>query len=151
MEIKLSGLDKPKENQSVIYLVEKAYKLKDLGLTSEAMKFAEEKVSLKENQIHINLFNKWIFIQFIDENKCGDQLSEWLRVEGFKLHKSLVKEKVGTILIVDKTSQDDLVLALTEGIALSNYQFIRYFKDKKDKKFSLESILLLGTTIKPRK
>ena len=150
MEIKLSGLDKPKENQSVIYLVEKAYKLKDLGLTSEAMKFAEEKVSLKENQIHINLFNKWIFIQFIDENKCGDQLSEWLRVEGFKLHKSLVKEKVGTILIVDKTSQDDLVLALTEGIALSNYQFIRYFKDKKDKKFSLESILLLGTTIKTK-
>ncbi len=147
MRLKRSGSDKIRENQSVIYLVEKGNNLKDLGLTSEAMKFAEKKIKLNENQIQINLFNNWIFIQIIDEKKKGDHLSEWLRVEGFKLHKSLVKEKIRTILLFDKTGQNDLVLALAEGIALSNYQFLKYFKDKKDKKFSLESILLLGTSI----
>jgi len=145
MKIKLSRSDKLRENQSVIYLIERGYNLNDLDLTSDAIKFAEKKIKSDESQIHFNLFNNWVFIQVIDEKKKGDQLSEWLRVEGFKLHKSLVKGKIKTILLYDKTGRNDLVIALTEGLALSNYQFIKYFKDKKDKKFSLESILLSGT------
>ncbi len=145
MKIKLSRSDKLRENQSVIYLIERGYNLNDLDLTSDAIKFAEKKIKSDESQIHFNLFNNWVFIQVIDEKKKGDQLSEWLRVEGFKLHKSLVKEKIKTVLLYDKTGRNDLVIALTEGLALSNYQFIKYFKDKKDKKFSLESILLSGT------
>ncbi len=145
MKIKLSRSDKLRENQSVIYLIERGYNLNDLDLTSDAIKFAEKKIKSDESQIHFNLFNNWVFIQVIDEKKKGDQLSEWLRVEGFKLHISLVKEKIKTVLLYDKTGRNDLVIALTEGLALSNYQFIKYFKDKKDKKFSLESILLSGT------
>lgn len=147
MKIKLSRSDKLKENQSVIYLIERGHNLNDLDLTSDAIKFAEKKIKSGESQIHFNLFNNWVFIQVIDEKKKGDQLSEWLRVEGFKLHKSLVKEKIKTILLYDKTGRNDLVIALTEGLTLSNYQFIKYFKDKKDKKFSLESISLSGTSL----
>ena len=147
MKIKLSGSDKVRGNKSVIYLIERAYNLNDLDLTSDAIKFTEKKIKSGESQIHFNLFNNWVFIQLIDEKKKGDRLSEWLRIEGFKLHKSLVKEKIKTILLCDKTGRNDLVLALTEGLALSNYQFIKYFKDKKDKKFSLESISLSGTSL----
>ena len=63
-----------------------------------------------------------------------------MRVAGFSIRQKLDK-KVSEISIV---GNDSLTLALAEGLALSNYQFLKYFKDADDREFQLEKIFILG-------
>jgi leucyl aminopeptidase len=65
---------------------------------------------------------------------------EKMRIAGNKVRNLLPKE-CKTIAI---NSNDAFGQALAEGISLSNYQFIHYFKDAAEKQFLLESIVLCG-------
>lgn len=147
MKIKLSGRDGVKHNQSVIYLIRKGESLKTLDLSEDAIKFAENKKKAKEKLIQINLLERWIFLLIVEENKNENDLLEWIRTEGSKLHKTIVAEKIEEITIFDKTGNESWLRAITEGIALSNYQFLKYFKDKKDKTYALEIIHLANAKL----
>lgn len=65
---------------------------------------------------------------------------EKMRVAGFNIREKLNK-KVTQITLVGNGAS---TLALAEGLALSNYQFLKYFKDADDKEFTLEQILIHG-------
>lgn len=73
---------------------------------------------------------------FVKEN---DDL-EKMRVAGFNIREKLNKKVTQITLVGNGTS----TLALAEGLALSNYQFLKYFKDADDKEFTLEQILIHG-------
>jgi leucyl aminopeptidase len=47
-------------------------------------------------------------------------------------------------VIVDDVHDSNLILALFEGLALSNYQFIKYYKDAAEKRTSLSEISLVS-------
>ncbi len=121
--------------------------MENLDFSVDAIRFIEKKMEAKENRIHLNLFNRWIFLLIVEDGKNENELLEWIRVEGSKLHKVIVGEKLEEITIIDRTDNKSWLLALAEGIALSNYQFLKYFKDKKDKEFSLGNIHLTGAKI----
>ncbi len=135
------------KNQTIIYLIQKEYNLENLGFSESVIRFIEEKIKTKENRIHINLFHKWVFLLIVEDKKNENELLEWIRTEGSKLHKVMVGEKIEEVTILDRTGSKPWLLALTEGIALSNYQFLKYFKDKKDKEYSLRTIHLAGAEI----
>ncbi|RRJ90928.1 leucyl aminopeptidase [Paenimyroides tangerinum] len=63
---------------------------------------------------------------------------EKMRVAGFAIRQKLDK-KVTAITIVGTDN-----LALAEGLALSNYQFLKYFKDADEREYQLENIYILG-------
>lgn len=69
-----------------------------------------------------------------------EQDLEKMRVAGFNVRGKLNK-KTAEITIV---GNGETTLALAEGLALSNYQFLKYFKDADDKEFSLEKIFIHG-------
>lgn len=69
-----------------------------------------------------------------------EQDLEKVRVAGFNVRGKLNK-KTTEITIV---GNGEIALALAEGLALSNYQFLKYFKDADDKEFSLEKIFIHG-------
>lgn len=94
----------------------------------EAFKTSEAKEDF------IKVGNKNYF--FIKENNDLEKM----RVAGFSIRQKLDK-KVSEISIV---GNDSLTLALAEGLALSNYQFLKYFKDADDREFQLEKIFILG-------
>ncbi len=68
----------------------------------------------------------------------SDQKAEELRVVGAKIIAQLSKDVKSVSLI--GTAADQLNLA--EGMLLSSYQFIKYFKDADKKKLGLETVLL---------
>lgn len=80
----------------------------------------------------IKIGNKNFF--FVKEN----QDLEKMRVAGFAIRQKLDK-KATAITIVGTDN-----LALAEGLALSNYQFLKYFKDADDREYQLENIYILG-------
>lgn len=84
------------------------------------------------NEDFIKIGNKNFF--FVKEN----QDLEKMRVAGFAIRQKLDK-KATAITIVGTDN-----LALAEGLALSNYQFLKYFKDADDREYQLENIYILG-------
>lgn len=78
-------------------------------------------------------------IALVDDN----QDLESLRVNGFNVRQQLNKNAEAITLI----GSGDKVLALAEGLELSNYQFLKYFKDSKDKQNALKTIAILGNVL----
>ena len=68
----------------------------------------------------------------------SEQKSEELRVVGAKIIGQLSKEIKSVSLIGSVSDQ----LNIAEGMLLSSYQFIKYFKDADKKKLGLETVLL---------
>jgi len=78
--------------------------------------------------------NQYFF--FVKENTNLEKM----RLAGFNIRKQLDK-KVDNLTVV---GHGEATLALTEGIALSNYQFLKYFKEAETMKFALANISLKG-------
>ena len=82
----------------------------------------------------IKVGNKNYF--FVKEN----QDLEKMRVAGFAIRQKLDKKATAITII----GNDEITLALAEGLALSNYQFLKYFKDADEREYQLENIFVLG-------
>src|SRR5690606_42153100 len=65
---------------------------------------------------------------------------EKMRVFGFNIRQKLDK-KANAVTIV---GNGETTLALAEGLALSNYQFLKYYKDADEHEYALEHIYLFG-------
>ncbi len=65
---------------------------------------------------------------------------EKMRLAGFNIRKQLDK-KAATLTVV---GNGESTLALTEGVALSNYQFLKYFKERETMQYALENIEVKG-------
>ena len=76
------------------------------------------------------------FLVFVKGN--SDQ--EKNRVAGFKARK-LIDSKESEVFV---EGNDEMVLNFSEGFSLSNYQFLKYFRDADKKKNELESIYVSG-------
>lgn len=66
---------------------------------------------------------------------------EKMRVAGFNVRQKLDKKATDVTLV----GSGETTLALAEGLALSNYQFLKYFKDADSREYALENIFILGT------
>ncbi|PJR03539.1 leucyl aminopeptidase family protein [Avrilella dinanensis] len=69
-----------------------------------------------------------------------DEDLEKMRVFGFNIRQKLDK-KTNAITIA---GNGETTLALAEGLALSNYQFLKYYKDADEREYALEHIYLFG-------
>ncbi len=76
----------------------------------------------------------------VKKESINPEMIEKFRVKGNALLALINSAKTTDICIVNETNEPSLSLAMTEGMALGNYQFLKYFKDKKKKKNTLESI-----------
>ena len=127
---------------NLVFILDKKFNAKDFGIVEKIpgiiQSFIDSFLKSKEEIDFLKLENQTVF--FV---KQKDDL-EKIRIAGntvrTKLHKS---EK--SIAIFGKKNQS---LALAEGLALSNYQFLKYFKDKEEKRFLLEKIEVFSADAK---
>lgn len=78
--------------------------------------------------------NQYFF--FVKENVNLEKM----RLAGFNIRKQLDKKAESLVVV----GNGEATLALTEGIALSNYQFLKYFKERETMKYALENIEVKG-------
>lgn len=120
---------------SCFYLVDKKSDLKKTGLNKDELAYVKKKHTAKEYFITLNKFDKLVFIQYTDEwvEEHEHQQLELLRVAGSKICGAINAHKYNQVNLVNLSSlHDESLLAVAEGCALSNYQFIRY-KSSKEK------------------
>jgi len=140
MQISLS--ERLPEKGSLAFLVPKNDLLKGLPLSDQEREHVRIRHQAKENLVAINQYKRWIFIQFSSKDKKEFLVLEDLRIAGYQLHKKVVSQKIKSLFLVDNIGETGKFLAWTEGLMLSNYQFLKYLKDAGDKKYSLKEISL---------
>ncbi len=135
-------------NKSTLYLANKKTDFKSLGFDKKEIDYINKKISAKENLILVNQLTRLAYIQLIEEVEGKDepQQLELLRGTGNKLCTAINAHKYAEVELQTLVANDEWLLAIAEGCALSNYQFIKY-KSEQDLN-TLKTITVLSTQIK---
>lgn len=123
-------------NNSVILLINNINELDAFSFSKEEKNYIERQVEKDIKSICINRFDQYVFIEILEKDK------EKARLSANKLHSSIISLKLETIDILDLNQKNSLGFYFAEGLALSNYQFLKYFT--KDKTNSLKKINLVS-------
>lgn len=129
-------------DENLVLLVDKDADFTGLNLTIPEISFIKKEFGKKQDQVLINRFNNWIIVQTFDKAKKAVQIKEALRKAGYSACQHLQKQKAEKVVVVDFCDSPEFALALAEGIALSNYQFIKYLKDSKEKQSTISEIAI---------
>lgn len=105
------------------------------GVSTIVTELAQKFMDSEDESDYLKMGEQYIFFVKETENL------EKLRVAGSTIRTKLTK----TATEIQVVGTGETAIALAEGIALSNYQFLKYFKDADTKKYALSSISLVGT------
>jgi leucyl aminopeptidase len=133
--------DKIQPAISTIVITEDESGLEGL-LSSQEIEFVKSQINHNNNQIGINKYDYWLFIQIINKKEDLYQTLEFLRKEASKLNTTLNRFSISDISITGNNCRQDYILAYAEGLALANYRFLKYYNNKKDKASTLQTIRL---------
>ena len=123
-----------KDTDNHIILIDNIKQLKDFSLSKKEMEFAQKSLDTAQKSIPINQYNRWVYVQILTDCR------ESARKAANSLHASIVGNKIKEVSVINAMNNKAVAFAFAEGLALSNYQFLKYFSDKK--KHSLTTINL---------
>ena len=146
-KVDIRKISSPTYQENLVLLVEKDSTLTDMELTGEEIEYIKKESGNKATQVFLNRYTNWIIIQFIDQSKNPSHIKESLRKGGFSICKHIQKHKSKNVVIADHLNNTEFIIALTEGLLLSNYKFIKYFKDAGEKSSLLQDIALVSAKL----
>jgi len=127
MNLKIKLIPDRETDGSAVFLINTLQELEKLQLTQDEKEYVEAQFSQKKSVVFINRFNSSIVVVLLK-----GQEEEWKRWEEARkkanstfvyLEKNLVEE-VTFISFSDKDANE----AFLEGMMMSHYQFVKYFK-----------------------
>ncbi len=139
---------KHNNNKSVLYLANKKTDWKSLSFDKKEIDYINKKIAAKENLILVNQLTRLAYIQLIEEidGKDESEQLETLRGIGNKVCTAINIHKYADLELQSLVENEELLLAIAEGCALSNYQFIKY---KSEQDFNtLKNIVVVSTQMK---
>jgi len=81
----------------------------------------------------------YTFVQFLKSGKSAYEVNEEVRVAGNEILSTISHYKINSVTLLNHSKKNH-TLEYLEGMVLGNYQFLKYFNDKKEKANSLKSI-----------
>lgn len=109
-------------------------------LDKQQISYFKKELEQQKDQIILQELNIWHYYVPVKKEAANPELLEKLRVKGCQLQSTLNANKQSEVCVINLTTEPEFSMALTEGMALANYQFLKYLKDKKKKQFSLQTI-----------
>jgi len=140
--------DKIEVDSTCVYLVDKGMDLTKFGLKEEEKTYLEGAVKKDQRMIFFNRLSYWLVFLFPDPKKKEAELNESFRLDGAEIQQWANKNKIGKIQLADQTENTSRLIAVGEGIALSSYQFLKYFKDPSKKQHSLSVLEIVNSSEK---
>ena len=137
MEIKKASKLGAKDN--AVFLISSDKDISSKEFSKEEITYIKKELKAEHKQIEINRLTNVFYIVLLEKD-ADYKSAEKARIAASVLTTTLNKAKIKAISIV---SDLELTGAFIEGIALSNYQFLKYFSEKKTN--TLSSIKTIGT------
>jgi len=138
----LSKIKSLSKKSSLILLSDNTTDFSMYDFTDDEIKYIKKEIKAELFPIHLNQLNRHIFIQYYkDDDKPCHITTEKFRSDAHKLCSKINLLKIKSIDIIDCSKNPTWTLAFAESLALSNYQFLKYFtKDPKKKENTLSKI-----------
>src|ERR1051326_7908489 len=142
----------PSENENVIILCKKNSSLTGFGLSPVEIDYAKNEFEKNNKKcVVFNHFKRAVVLQLLDKKEKEFQTFEAARKAGDKIVPYLNDNKIESVVIVDSMGDAKATLAFAEGIALGNYQFIKYkTKDVEKDRHTLKTIFIYSKKVSPK-
>lgn len=127
-----------------LYVCSSVDSLKTVKLSAEEISFLKQQFDKKKEWVLLNRFGKTLFVVFVNLDQPKNKRLEACRKTASRLLAEVNHLGIETLSIVDVETLADETLAVAEGLALANYQFLKYRKDADEKRNSLSVIHLVS-------
>ena len=135
----------PKNADVVVTLFDKK-EVKKLKLEKAQLTYLESEINVNRNTVLMpSLTEKHFFVAV--EGTWNADAKESMRKAGVDIQAAVNKTNLESLHIVNQSTFEKAAWYLAEGAALSNYQFLKYFKEKANKKNTLSKIFVTDATI----
>jgi len=140
---------KVSETKNILLLIEDLKDLKKYSLSEKEIDYIRMQKELNNKDfIAINHLNNWILVKFIKKEKEPYLIAEEYRKFGDKILGLINENKIDSINIIDSNGKNsNIALSIAEGMALGNYEFLKYKTEDKDKQNSLKTVSILSDKI----
>lgn len=118
--------------------------LEGQGFSKDELNYINEQIKLQKKTISINHFGHFSFIQLIESKKTAALSLEAMRVAGNGWLSSINGQKIKSVQVIDCSNNAAATLAFAEGMALGNYQFLKYRSTAANEQNSLQKIEILS-------
>jgi leucyl aminopeptidase len=126
-----------------IILLRKETGHRDLLTDPAEQSYILDRLALDKSMAVLNRLDHLLVFRGLESDVVPKSIRlENARKAGFEAHALLVDHKVETVTIANEDVEAEESVAFAEGLALSNYQFLKYLTDYRSKKHSLQEINL---------
>ncbi len=123
----------------------------EYALSKEQAYYISNEIKANDKKfISLNTLSRLVFVVVIPEIKNHYTTLELVRKHGATIADALNANKHNEIQCINEIAEADLSLALAEGIALANYQFIKHKPSAKKQVNTLSSIFIIDNKITPQ-
>lgn len=141
--MKLTSISHIETTNSIIYLVDEKTQWEALSFTEKEVQYIDNQFNNKAKEVFFNYLDKVIFVIPLDNKATVTKRAENCRLVGAKVVKLINKHKLSSIAIANESQQPEAALQIAEGIALANYQFLKYKTNTESGVNSLATVCLL--------
>jgi leucyl aminopeptidase len=117
---------------------------KKYGLSAEELNYITAQLKNDKKLVTVNQFNRLVFVVITDDKADTYIRNEKLRKAGNEISGRLNEAKKTAVSITTETNKSSDTLALAEGMALGNYQFLLYRSKAAKEKHTLTDIRISG-------
>ncbi len=135
-------------SKSQVFIIDEIKKISQIpDLTQAETGFAEKAFGEDRNTVTINKYGHFVFIYLFKNKKTECQTREACRKAGGDLQGICNKYKLAEIAITNLAVHIYAAATLAEGLALANYQFLKYRSDAKKIANSIQTIYFAKNSI----
>ncbi len=148
MTTKIEKIQQTPNNANIILLVGETSRLSNDILSNEEINYIKaQNETNKTTAFAFNRLQYWVFVRIIKKEEQEYKSWENCRKAGDDLQKEANRLKLESLVLTGIGVSSKSLLSLAEGLALGNYQFIKYFKDVTEKANSLQKVLIFSDDI----
>jgi len=137
----------PKKNQ--VYILDDINDLKQVTILDKTeMDYAKKAHKNNESLIRINQYSRFVFVYITEDKATESQLAEAIRSTGATLQPIAVKHSMDELCVINLSKNTNAAYLLAEGLALANYQFLKYKSDGKPNSLNTVTFTQKSITVK---
>jgi leucyl aminopeptidase len=142
---KKSNID---SKQSLVIVCSSFKNKSEYNLTKEQVDYISNDIKTNDKKfVCINTLSRLVFVIAVDDKKNHYTMLEAIRKNGATIADTINSEKRTSVCCANELSNTDYSLALAEGIALANYQFIKHKPSAKKTANTLKDIAVVDSKI----
>jgi leucyl aminopeptidase len=135
----------------VVFLTNDVKKLPASQFGKKEIDYVKAEFKSKSKTVFINQYNRIVCVVNISaDKKVPHDVAEAYRKAGCDALARFNKAKAKQVVVTSSLGKPELSLAFAEGVALGNYQFLRYRKDVAKERNSVRAILIHDDSVSKR-